>query len=103
MSRFSTAASTTDYSADFLRAPATQMPRLFLQTRVRRMNAWISAASIMILVSGAITPTQAELSSTTLSPAALALPRLRAQKPVEGKWDRSQEQTKRSRCTFRRS
>jgi hypothetical protein len=35
------------------------------------MNAWTAAASIMILVSGAIATSQAQQPSTTLSPAAL--------------------------------
>ena len=35
------------------------------------MNAWIAAASIMILVSGAIAASQAQQPSITLSPAAL--------------------------------
>src|SRR5262245_11964600 len=59
-----------------------------LLTRVRRMNAWTAAASIMILVSGAIATSQAQQPSTTLSPAAL-----KEIAEVEAEIDRIEAQT----------
>src|SRR5262249_26471571 len=59
-----------------------------LLTRLRRMNAWTAAASIMILVSGAIATSQAQQPSTTLSPAAL-----KEIAEVEAEIDRIEAQT----------
>ena len=52
------------------------------------MNAWTAAASIMILVSGAIATSQAQQPSTTLSPAAL-----KEIAEVEAEIDRIEAQT----------
>ena len=59
-----------------------------LLTRLRRMNAWTAAASIMILLSGAIATSQAQQPSTTLSPAAL-----KEIAEVEAEIDRIEAQT----------
>src|SRR5215510_13812746 len=61
---------------------------VLLLTRSRSMNAWIAAACIVTLVSGAIAASQAQQPSTTLSPAAL-----KEIADVEAEIDRIEAQT----------